>query len=76
MTQRRLHSLGEQVLQASLKFITAMACWQWIVAPLFGYRVTLETNFYITFIFMINSLFFGYWIRRLCNWLQHRGAQA
>ena len=72
MQQSRLASILEQVVQAGLKFVTAMACWQLIVAPLFGYEVTLATNFGITFIFMLNSIFFGYFIRRGFNWWHHR----
>jgi len=71
--QSKKHALLEQVVQAGLKFITAMVVWQLIVAPLFGYEITLVQNFWLTFIMMCNSIFFGYFIRRGFDAYHHRG---
>jgi len=72
MKQSRLHSLIEQFVNAGLKFGTAMFCWQFIAAPLYGIPVTVGQNFGITFIFFLNSLFFGYWIRRGFDYYHHK----
>lgn len=72
MKQSKTQALLEQFIQAGLKFITAMVVWQQIVAPLFGYEITLVQNFWLTFIMMCNSIFFGYFIRRGFDAYHHR----
>ena len=72
MKQTKTQSLIEQFVQAGLKFITAMIVWQMIVAPLFGYEITLVQNFWLTFIMMCNSIFFGFFIRRGFDWYHHK----
>jgi len=72
MKQTKIQSLIEMCVNAVLKFVTAMFCWQFIAAPVFDIPVTLQQNFGITFIFMLNSIFFGFWIRRGFDWYHHK----
>ena len=72
MKQSKIHSLLEQIVQAGLKFITAMVCWQYVVGPVMGINITWGENFLVTLIMFLNSIFFGYWIRRGFNHWHHR----
>lgn len=69
MSQTKTLSLVEQITAASIKFGWAMIVWQYIVAPYFGYDVTLGTNFQITCMFTLSSITIGFFIRRLFNWI-------
>lgn len=53
-------------------FLLSMGLWQFVLAPHFGYEVTLADNFQLTLIFTLVSIVRSYLWRRLFNWLQHR----
>ena len=65
MPQTRKKSLLEQLTNTGIKFFTAMAIFElgrdWLHA---------QHSAVVTFIFTINSIVFGYSIRRLFNWLE------
>jgi hypothetical protein len=63
--QTRLGSAVESCLNVASGFVLSMVMWQWVVAPLYGYEVTLSTNLGITTIFTGVSLIRGYLWRRL-----------
>ena len=72
--QSRLVSLIESFCNVGSGFILSMVMWQWIVAPAFGYAVTLQTNLALTSIFTVTSVARGYlWRRFFANDL-HRVA--
>ena len=71
MKQTRLGSLCEALLNTASGFIVAMITWG-IVAPVFGYDITLYENFQITFIFTTVSIARSYLWRRGFNWWIHR----
>ena len=66
--QTRKGSLLETTLNIGSGFIVAMLVWQLIVAPLFGYEVTLYDNFWLTMIFTVVSVVRSYFWRRLFNY--------
>lgn len=66
--QSRLGSFVEAALNVGSGFIVAMIVWQGIVAPLWGYEVTLWDNVGITAIFTVVSMARTYIWRRLFNW--------
>ena len=65
--QTRKGSLLEATLNIGSGFIVAMLVWQLIAAPLFGYKVTLYDNFWLTMIFTVVSMVRSYFWRRLFN---------
>ena len=46
-------------------FILSLVLWQFVVAPAFGYEVTLVTNLQLTTIFTVVSVLRGYVWRRV-----------
>jgi len=72
MSQSKAGSVLETLAQAGIKFFTAMACWNFVVAPLYGFDTSYVVNFQITFIFLINSVVFGYIIRRVSTKLGNK----
>jgi hypothetical protein len=71
MSQTRRMSILEVCTATVLKFMWAMLIWQYVVAPLFDYNVTIMSNFQITMIFTVNGMAISYVIRRLFNHWQH-----
>ena len=65
--QTRKGSLLEATLNIGSGFIVAMLTWQLVAAPLFGYKVTLQDNFWLTMIFTVVSVVRSYFWRRLFN---------
>lgn len=62
--QSRKESAVEAVLNVGSGFILAMLAWQLVVAPLWGYEVTLLDNVGLTAIFTVISVVRGYLWRR------------
>lgn len=72
MNQTRFESVIESCVNTASGFILAFILWQWVVAPLFGYTVTLRDNFWMTSIFTVASVARGYVWRRFFNAGLHR----
>ena len=66
--QTRKGSALEVTLNIGSGFIVAMVVWQLLVAPLFGYEVTLTDNFWLTLIFTVVSIIRSYIWRRIFNY--------
>ena len=66
--QTRKSSVLEAVLNTTSGFIVAMLVWQFLVAPLFSYHVTLADNFWLTLIFTVVSVVRNYVWRRIFNY--------
>ena len=66
--QTRKGSVLEAALNTASGFIVAMLVWQLLVAPLFGYEVTLYDNFWLTSIFTFVSIVRTYIWRRIFNY--------
>ena len=66
--QTRKGSILEAILNTASGFIVAMLVWQLLVAPLFGYEVTLYDNFWLTSIFTFVSIVRTYIWRRIFNY--------
>lgn len=68
--QPRLISLVESLCNVGTGFLLSMILWQFVVAPAFGYAVTIQTNFAITSIFTLASIARSYlWRRFFANGL-------
>ena len=65
--QTRKSSVLEAALNTASGFVVAMLVWQLLVAPLFGYHVTLGDNFWLTLIFTVVSIVRNYVWRRIFN---------
>jgi hypothetical protein len=72
--QTRLVSLIESCCNVGSGFLLSMVLWQFVVAPAFGYAVTLTTNFWLTSIFTVTSVLRGYAWRRFFARGLHRAA--
>ena len=70
--QTKLTSLTEAILGTASGFLVAMVVWQGVIAPLWGYEVTILDNIGMTTIFTIVSIARVYLWRRLFNWLERR----
>jgi hypothetical protein len=75
MRQTKLQALRETVASTAIGFVIAYAATAFVM-PAFGYRVTHADNFWITCIFTVISLVRGWCVRRLFDWLHHRGVNA
>jgi len=66
--QTKTESLIEQITKTSIKFCSAVAIWEFILAPLIRYDyVAYDDSFVITCVFTVNSFALGYIIRRYFN---------
>lgn len=72
MVQKKKHSLLESCASTALGFFIAYLT-TILVLPLFGLRPSLSESFWITSIFTVISVIRGYYVRRLFNYLHHRG---
>lgn len=72
MSQSRLLSFFEANVNTFVGFVGSMLLWQFLVAPLYGYKSSVSESFGITCIFTVWSIFRGYWVRRYFNWRAHR----
>lgn len=66
MTQSRLSSLIEAVLNVAIGFVVSLVLTA-IVLPAYGHQVTLSQNLQITAIFTVASIARSYCIRRWFN---------
>ena len=64
MRQSRTESAVEAVLNVGSGFVLALLAWQFVVAPLYGYEVTMLDNLGLTSIFTAISVVRGYVWRR------------
>ena len=62
--QTRTESMVEACINTASGFVVSLLAWQFVVAPLFGYAVTWETNLYLTGIFTAISVIRSYLWRR------------
>ena len=67
--QTRIQSFIEVLITLSIKFVTAMLVWEFVIEPIFQYEANLGQNFVITSIFTLVSLILSYSVRRFFNWL-------
>lgn len=70
MTQSKKQSITEACLNTATGFIFSMIIWRFLVAPMYGLPVDIETNLCITLIFTIASITRNYVWRRLFTNLQ------
>ena len=70
--QTRLVSLIESLCNVTSGWLLSLMVWQYAVAPLFGYEVTLSTNIALTSIFTGVSIGRGYLWRRFFARNLHR----
>lgn len=73
MTQTRLGSLIEALMNTAIGFVISMAI-SVVVYPAFGHRFTLAQNAGITLIFTVASIARGYVLRRWFNGRLHAAA--
>ena len=66
MSQSRISSLAESVLNTASGFLISLVVWH-VVGPWFGYTVTWSDNFLITSIFTVVSVARSYAWRRWFN---------
>jgi len=74
MTQSRLSSLVEAVINTAIGFVVSVAITA-VVLPAYGHAVTLWHNLQITGIFTIASIARSYCVRRWFNASIHAAAQ-
>ena len=67
MKQSKLESLVEASLNTASGFVVSLFVWQFIAAPLFGYKVTWADNVLLTTLFTVVSVLRSYIWRRLFN---------
>lgn len=72
MKQTRFQSAVETAVSTAIGFVVALVATA-LILPAFGYPVTYGDNLGITTAFTFVSLVRGWWVRRLFNWLHHRG---
>jgi len=66
--QTKTESLIEQITKTAIKFCSAVAIWEFILAPLIKYGfINYDNGFGITCVFTVNSFILGYVIRRYFN---------
>jgi len=70
--QTRLVSLVEAVVNVGSGFLISLLLWQFVLAPWFGYEVTLSTNLQLTSVFTAVSVARGYLWRRFFERKLHR----
>ena len=70
--QTKLVSFIESVVNVGSGFLLSLVLWQYIVAPAFGYAVTMKTNLILTTIFTVTSVARGYLWRRFFARNLHR----
>ena len=63
-SQTRIVSLIESVVNVGSGFILSLILWQFVLAPWFGYEVTIATNLQLTTVFTVVSVGRGYLWRR------------
>lgn len=72
MSQPRLQSLTESILNVASGFVIASLVWEFVVKPVWNIQTTIAENLQITLMFTLISVARGYVWRRLGNWWLHR----
>jgi hypothetical protein len=67
MTQSKRGSLLEASLNTASGFVVSLIVWRFLVAPMFGFSLDMETNVAVTSIFTVVSIARSYAWRRLFN---------
>ena len=67
MNQSKLESLLETTLNIATGFIISLLLWIYMVAPLWGLKMTMFDNLGITGIFTVSAIIRGYIWRRFFN---------
>lgn len=67
MSQTRMSSFVEQVVNVGSGFVLSALVWQFVVIPVWGFGTSVEENLKITMLFTVVSLARGYAWRRLFN---------
>ena len=65
MKQSKWESFLESAVSTSVGFVISMAAWQFVVAPMFGYGMSIHENLGITGIFTFISVVRQYFVRRV-----------
>ena len=72
VSQTRLHSLLEQVLNVGSGFVISTLLWQFVIVPLWGIQTGMADNLKITSLFTLVSVIRGYAWRRWFNARVHK----
>jgi hypothetical protein len=75
MTQTRLSSLIEAVINVAIGFVVSLLLTA-LVLPAYGHHVTFAQNLQITAIFTVASIARSYAVRRWFNARIHRAAES
>jgi len=67
MSQSKIDSAIEAVINIAIGFLLSWAFWSFVVDPLFGFRTNAGEGFLITSLYTILSFFRQYCIRRWLN---------
>lgn len=67
MSQSRISSVFEAVLNQLSGFVFSLIVWAYVVAPLYGFDVNWQQNFEITAMFTVLSVLRSYLWRRFFN---------
>ena len=73
MSQRKIHSLLEQVVDKAFGFLSSLLIWSFALVPIMGYNSDWHKNIWVTVIFTMWSIIRGYGTRRFFNWLHNKG---
>lgn len=72
MSQTRLHSMLEQVLNVGSGFVISTLLWQFVIVPQWGIQTGMADNLKITSLFTLVSVIRGYAWRRWFNARVHK----
>lgn len=67
MNQSKSESFVEACLNTASGFVVSLLAWRWIVAPLMGLPLDMQSNLIITGIFTVISIVRSYIWRRFFN---------
>lgn len=67
MSQSRLGSLVEQLLNIGSGFVISCLLWEFAVKPIWNIQTDFGENLQITALFTVVSVVRGYWWRRFFN---------
>ena len=68
MSQKRVHSLIEQILNVASGFCISLIVWTAWVVPAYDVEVTMTDNLAVTTVFTLVSIIRGYCWRRYFNY--------
>lgn len=72
MSQTRLSSAIEQLLNVGSGFLISTLLWQFVIDPLWHLETSIQDNLHITGIFTVASIMRGYAWRRWFNARVHK----